>query len=175
LKGITYSFPEQVRDTYSASAQLTGEPVLGELVGKDIELALLPIVLTSWEDWLAQHPNTQVLGMQTGYNRPYLLGAAYGDYFSLNSTMFPVWQRSEQLDTKDRIYALRIDGTPKAYPLNVLIRESVVNDQIGDTNVVLVANRGRVVIQGENLRVGQVLYDSGGEVRAFNALARSSK
>jgi hypothetical protein len=154
------------RQTRTLWNQLTGEPVLGELVGKDIELALLPIVLTSWEDWLAQHPNTQVLGLQTGYKRPYLPGAAYGEYFSSNSTMFPVWQRSEQLDTKDRIYALRIDGTPKAYPLNDLVRESVVNDQIGDTNVVLVANRGHVMIQGENLRTGA--YDSGGEVRAFN-------
>jgi hypothetical protein len=72
------------------------------------------------------------------------------------------------LDTKDRIYALRIDGTPKAYPVNDIIIEGVVNDQIGDTNVVLVANRGQVIVQGENQRIGAVTYDSGGEVRAFD-------
>ena len=44
----------------------------------------------------------------------------------------------------------------------------MVNDLVGDTNVVLVANRGRVVVQGENQRVGPVIYDSGGEVRAFD-------
>ena len=30
--------------------QLTGEPVLGELVEEELELKLLPVVLTSWED-----------------------------------------------------------------------------------------------------------------------------
>lgn len=156
------------RQTRTLWNQLTGEPVLGELVEDDIELSLLPVVLTSWEDWLAQHPETQVLELETGYERYYLPGAAYGDYFSSTSTMFPVWQRGEQLDTKDRIYTLRIDGRPKAYPLNDILFEGVVNDQIGETNVVLVANRGRVMVRGENLRVGLVIYDSGGEVRAFD-------
>ena len=156
------------RQTRTLWNQLTGEPVLGELVGHDVELSLLPVVLTSWEDWLAQHPDTQVLELETGYERYYLPGAAYGDYFSSTSTMFPVWQRGDQLDTKDRIYALRIDGTPKAYPLSDLVLEGVINDQIGETNIVLVANRGRVTVRGENLRVGQVVYDSGGEVRAFD-------
>ena len=30
--------------------------------------------------------------------------------------MFPVWLRDDLLGTKDRIYALQIDGIPKAYP-----------------------------------------------------------
>ncbi len=156
------------RQTRTLWNQLTGEPVLGELVGKGIALELLPVVLTKWEDWLAQHPNTKVLGLQTVFERFYLPGAAYGDYFSSTSTMFPVWQRSEQLDTKDRVYALRVDGTPKAYPLNDLAFESVINDQIGETNVVLVANRGRVMVRGESQRVGEVLYEAGGEVRAYD-------
>jgi hypothetical protein len=156
------------RQTRTLWNQLTGEPVLGELVGDNVELALLPVVLTSWGDWLAQHPDTLVLELETGYERYYLPGAAYGDYFASTSTMFPVWQRGEQLDTKDRIYALRIDGTPKAYPISDIIFEGVVNDQIGGTNLVLVANRGRVMVRGESQRVGPVDYDSGGEVRAFD-------
>jgi hypothetical protein len=44
------------RQTRTLWNQLTGEPVLGELVGANVELELLPVVLTSWEDWLAQHP-----------------------------------------------------------------------------------------------------------------------
>ena len=156
------------RQTRTLWNQLTGEPVLGELVGQNVELSLLPVVLTSWGDWLAQHPDTQVLDLDTGYQRFYRPGAAYGGYFSSSSTMFPVWQRSGLLDTKDRIYALRIDGTPKAYPLDRLVLEGVVNDQIGGTNIVLVANRGRVTVSGESLRQGKVTYDAGGEVRAFD-------
>jgi len=156
------------RQTRTLWNQLTGEPVLGELVEEQLELELLPVVLTSWEDWLTQHPDTQVLGLETGYERFYLPGAAYGDYFSSTSTMFPVWQRGDQLDTKDRIYALRIEGTPKAYPLNDILIEGVVNDDLAGTNIVLVANRGPISVRGENRRVGPVVYDAGGEVRAFD-------
>lgn len=52
--------------------------------------------------------------------------------------------------------------------LNDLAFEGVINDQVGDTNVVLVASCGRVMVRGENLRVGEELYDEGGEVRAFD-------
>lgn len=155
------------RQTRTLWNQLTGEPVLGELVGQGIQLELLPVVLTSWSDWRAQHPDTQVLGLETGFERYYLPGAAYGHYFSSETTMFPVWQRADDLDTKDRIYALRVDGTPKAYPLELLVERQVVNDRIGDTELVLVATRGTVTVEGSSLQVGEVTYDSGGEVRAF--------
>jgi len=146
---------------------LPEEPVLGELAATDVQLSLLPVVLTSWSAWQAQHPETRVLALETGFERYYLPGAAYGDYFSSDATMFPVWQRADQLEAKDRIYALRVGGIPKAYPLARLVEEIVVNDTIGDTNVVLVATRGRVTVNGSSLRSGNVTYDAGGEVRAF--------
>jgi hypothetical protein len=153
--------------TRSLWNQLTGEPVLGPLASTDLRLSLLPLVLTSWSDWRAQHPATRVLRLETGYQRYYLPGAAYGHYFSGESTMFPVWDRSQQLRPKDRIYALRVEGIPKAYPLELLVAEQVVNDRIGASNVVLVATRGRVTVEGVSLQAGPVVYDAGGEVRAY--------
>ena len=50
--------------------QFSGEPVVGALVGSGIELELLPIVLTTWGDWLAAHPDTTVLDIETGLYRP---------------------------------------------------------------------------------------------------------
>jgi hypothetical protein len=155
------------RETRTLWNQLTGEPVLGELVGTDLRLSILPIVLTSWSDWLEQHPDTQVLSLETGYQRPYEIGAAYGDYFSFDGTMFPVWQRSDELGTKDRVYALYLDGVPKAYAVNKLVEEQVLNDRLGETPLVLVAQRGTVEVEGLNQRAGPVTYGSGGEVRAF--------
>ncbi|MGH2620716.1 MAG: DUF3179 domain-containing protein [Anaerolineales bacterium] len=155
------------RQTRTLWNQLTGEPVLGELVATEVQLSLLPVVLTSWSAWRAQHPDTLVLALETGFERYYLPGAAYGNYFASDATMFPVWQRGEQLEPKDRIYALRVDGIPKAYPLGRLVEEEVVNDTIGATNLVLVATRGRVTVNGDSLQAGAVTYDSGGEVRAF--------
>ncbi len=152
------------RQTRTLWNQLTGEPVLGELVGTGVKLDLLPVVLTSWESWLEQHPDTLVLDVNTGFKRPYEPGAAYGSYFADTDTMFPVWQRSNLLESKDRIYALQVENIPKAYPVAILIEEQVVNDTIGDTNIVLVAARDDVTV-----RSGPVTtYNAGGEVRAYN-------
>lgn len=145
--------------------QITGEPVLGELVGKGITLNLLPVVVTSWEAWLEQHPDTKVLSIDTGYQRIYEPGAAYGSYFASDETMFPVWQRSQLLETKDRVYALQVDGLPKAYPLKILIEEIVVNDVIGDTSLVLIASRGDLTVRSSG---SLTTYNAGGEVRAYD-------
>jgi len=148
--------------------QLTGVPVLGVLAGSDVKLSLLPVVVTAWEAWLDQHPDTLVLDINTGYSRPYVPGAAYGDYFSSDDTMFPVWQRNNLLSTKDRIYALQIEGIPKAYPLDILKEEQVINDTVGSTEIVLIATRNEIVVDGTNYRTGTVTYNAGGEVRAFD-------
>jgi len=167
VDGIPALDQAEMMPAAEAGYLLPEEPVLGELAATDVQLSLLPVVLTSWSAWQAQHPETRVLALETGFERYYLPGAAYGDYFSSDATMFPVWQRADQLEAKDRIYALRVGGIPKAYPLARLVEEIVVNDTIGDTKVVLVATRGRVTVNGSSLRSGNVTYDAGGEVRAF--------
>ena len=150
------------RQTRTLWNQLTGEPVLGELVGTDIRLDLLPVVLTTWEAWQAQHPETVVVAEDTGFPRNYTPGAAYGNYFAAEETMFPIWQRGDDLLTKDQIYALNINDVPKAYPLDVLTKEQVVNDELAGTNLVLIANRGLLRVNGDNQYVGKVEYQAGG-------------
>jgi hypothetical protein len=155
------------RQTRTLWNQLTGEPILGSVANKDLTLEILPVVLTTWTEWQSRHPETLVLDLDTGYERVYEPGAAYGDYFSAEDTMFPVWQRSDLLPQKDRVFTLRIDGIPKAYPLAILAEDQVVNDMIGETAVVLVALNGVLDVEGNNLRVGAVKYEAGGEVRAY--------
>jgi hypothetical protein len=155
------------RQTRTLWNQLTGEPVLGELVNADITLDLLPVVLTTWQEWQNQHPDTLVVDVETGFPRNYTAGAAYGNYFADSGTMFPVAQRSGLLAPKAQIYALRVEGTPKAYPLQDLADERVVNDTIDATNLVLVAANGLVQVEGDNQYVGEVTYQAGGEVRAY--------
>ncbi|WP_420628909.1 DUF3179 domain-containing protein [Candidatus Leptofilum sp.] len=161
------------RSTFTLWNQLTGEPVLGDLAAGDIRLNLLPVVLTTWADWQEQHPETLVVDMETGFNRLYVPGAAYGDYFANDSRlfqdglMFPVWQQSDQLFNKDHVYALRIDETPKAYPVIDLLAERVVNDVVGETAVTLVAAGEIVEVEGISQRIGPVTYTSGAEIRTF--------
>lgn len=156
------------RQTRTLWNQLTGEPVLGPLADSDVRLNVLPVVLTTWEAWLETHPDTLVLSRRTGFDRDYSAGAAYGDYFAFEDTMFPVAQRSGLLAPKDQVFAIRIDETPKAYPIDVLVAERVVNDILGETAVVILAPRDVVEIEGQSLRSGSVRYQAGGEVRAYD-------
>lgn len=158
------------RPTRTLWNQLTGEPVLGELADTDIRLNILPIVLSAWADWLEQHPDTLVLDRNTGVYPAefYEPGILYGNYFAAEETMFPVWQRSELLESKDFVYALHLDGVPKAYDVKALADEQVVNDTIGETPVVLVAARDTVTVDGLHRLQTPVTYTNGGEVRAFD-------
>ena len=92
--------------------------------------------------------------------------------------MFPVPNRSESLQDKSRIYALRIDGEPKAYSVDLLAEEQVVNDTFGGLDIVLVATRGTVDVLGANIteylsieegayETDELVYNAGGEVRAY--------
>ena len=129
------------RQTDTLWNQLTGEPVNGPLVGSGIALRRLPIVVTDWASWQTAHPETVVLEIDTGHHRDYTPGAPYGRYFASPDTMFPVYQRSKALPTKAFIFALVIDGTPKAYPLEGLRDEQVTNDVLAGRAIVLVSNQ----------------------------------
>ncbi len=160
--------------THTLWDQLTGEPVLGPLAASHLVLAPRPIVVTTWAAWKAQHPATRALDLPTGYDRPYALGVPYGAYFAAPTTLFPVWQRSRLLPAKAQVYAVRVNGVPKAYPLDALIRQRVVNDIVEGTPIVLVATRGIVTVNRhwatgavDRLPGGTVRYETGGEVRAY--------
>ena len=140
------------RGTKTLWNQLTGKPVIGKLVGKNLELKVLPLVLTSWGEWKAQHKNTKVLSLETGYRRPYQIGATYGRYFASPNTMFPVRKKIGKLPRKARIYAIQSGGLAKAYPLDELNKAGgVVNDRVGQKNLVVVYKDavGRVKISDD--------------------------
>jgi hypothetical protein len=97
-------------------SQLTGKPVEGALAGSGIELGLLPVVLTTWGSWLGLHPETRVLSPETE-NQP------------------------ESLDPgpeTSSIYGLVAGEIAKAYPVDRLAQEKVVNDELAGRPVVLV-------------------------------------
>ena len=134
------------RTTYSLWSQLLGEPVVGPLADSGMKLSFFPVSLTTWGEWAARHPNTTVLSLKTGVYAPsrYLpeedAGSFYSDYRNSAEVMFPVWNRDTRLDPKDEVLALSIDDVHKAYPTGVLQRERVVNDELGGTEVVIVAS-----------------------------------
>jgi hypothetical protein len=119
---------------------MTGTPASGALAESGIQLQQLPMVVSDWGSWLKLHPETSVLSLFTGYQRKYQVGAAYGDYFNNpDQLMFPIWQQDTAiLPNKQTVFTLSLNNTPKAYPLDVLLREVVTNDEIGGEGVVLI-------------------------------------
>jgi hypothetical protein len=130
------------RNTDTLWHHLWATPAFGPLVGSGIKLKALPITLTTWEAWYADHPNTKVMDFNTGFVRDYSVGAVYQDYFNSPDTMFPVWRRKDLLPTKSWIFTQLIGGRPKAYPLSVLKEELVVNDTLAEQNLVVIYDRG---------------------------------
>ena len=134
------------RETETLWHQFTGEPILGPLVDSGIRLDFFPVVLTTWQEWFEEHPDTTVLALETGvypggsYFPEADRRAIYNDYFNAAETMFPVPFRDESLETKDVVLGLGLGETYKAYPADVLSRELVVNDVVGGTDVVIVGS-----------------------------------
>ena len=126
------------QQTKSLWHHMRGEPVVGPLADSGIRLTPWPVVTTTWREWLRRHPRTVVLDVDTGHVRDYTPGRPYGTYYASPETMFPVFPRSSRLATKDVVFVLRLDPDRKVYPLGVFDRESVVNDAVGQTSVVLV-------------------------------------
>jgi hypothetical protein len=155
------------RETRTLWNQLTGRPVLGPLAAEEIELALLPAVVTSWGAWRERHPETTVLSLDTGHVRPYAPGMPYGGYFQSPGKMFPAPETRDELRSKARVFGLAHDGVAKAWPLDRLAEVRVTNDVIGAAGVVLVALEGRVEVEGRSPDVGRVVYEAGGAVRAY--------
>ncbi len=155
------------RQTRTLWNQFTGEPVLGALAGRELRLSRIPSVVARWKDWLARHPDTTVLSLATGHDRPYRPGAAYAGYFAAPGTMFPVGRKRGELPEKERIFGVDRSGLAKAYPLGTLLERGVVNDAVGDLPLVLVAYGARIWVDGSSVQSGPARYESGGEVRAY--------
>lgn len=132
------------RGTRSLWHALTGEPVLGPLVGSGKSLELLPVSVTTWEEWTAEHPNSLTIAFDTGFQRPYIKpgepGAAYTIYFNTPELMFPVFELNPLFDAKTPVYALRTPEEAKAYPIDVVSEEQVINDVFSSMEIVVVGD-----------------------------------
>jgi hypothetical protein len=145
------------RQTHSLWNQFTGRPVVGPLTGSGIELEVLPVTITSWQDWRTRHPETKVLSLDTGFERDYAPGRPYGEYFASKDLMFPVLVPDERLAPKDYVFALR-GAHDKAWSLAAFEGGRVINDE--DLDIVLIGDAATRSVRA---------YQSGG--RRFAATA----
>jgi len=115
------------RKTESLWSQLLARAVTGEMNGT--RLKVLPLVVTTWSEWRAQHPKTRVLSRGTGDNRNYDRDP-YAGYETSKGIYFPVKKQDPRYHPKEQVLGLEIDGQFKAYPVAELSRtEGEIQDR----------------------------------------------
>lgn len=129
--------------TKSLWSTIEGQPVVGQLVGKDIELKRKTVVTTTWGEWKRRHPETKVLSLATGHRRDYSEGAAYRRYFATDRLMFNVPLHDERLKNKQSVLALRSEIEPAdrlAITTDFLADHPVYHDTIGGVGFVVLTD-----------------------------------
>ena len=121
------------RESNSLWSQILGKAVTGP--SKGVKLEVVPTTHTSWEDWIARHPDTLVLSEDTGHARDYSRDP-YAGYDANPVIPFPVANSSSRFDNKDVVLGLEVDGKYKAYPFTELAKtEGLVVDTVGDREI----------------------------------------
>lgn len=144
LRGSNFTMRD--RETCSRWQQATGEAFEGPLKGK--RLPVVPFRLTTWGEWLSQHPETLALVPEPRYEAQYdLMGqmivnlrraTQVGVLGSESDRSRAPLRNDPRLPPTEQIFGLEIGGNHKAYPLALLRNGGVVNDQMGATPVLLV-------------------------------------
>lgn len=121
------------RQTNSVWSHLDGEAFEGQMIGK--EMSFLPLIHTTWEEWLALHPETSVLSYETDFEAQYrsvTIGMPNGRYdrdlLSLDDRL-----RSEEL-----ILGVMVGDAFVAYPVAALEQTSgVINVEVDGMPIVV--------------------------------------
>src|SRR5436305_10803045 len=110
------------RQTGTLWRQLTGAPVEGPLAGSGAQLQPLAVVLTTWTRWFQSHLESRVLAQEA---------APQGAEAQLGSEPAGPW-----------VYGVTAGGATKAYPVDLVAKLGVIDDEVGGRPVVVVAEPG---------------------------------
>lgn len=148
------------RETESLWSQIMAEAISGPMQGSKLEF--LPTAHTTWGDWFARYPDTEVLSPDTGFHRDYSRDP-YADYVQSDALMFPVRFLDARLHPKEQVIGLNIGGERKAYPFSRLdaVPGGTLVDRVGGEEV-------RVEFDTAS-RTGRVLGPDGEEIASLIA------
>ena len=111
--------------------QLTGEAIAGELTGTVLDR--FPITVTTYGEWIAEHPDTAVLDIPTraatniggneitgGANYSYEPGDAYAEYYATPDVFWPAVEVPDVFAEKDLVATLDFAGEQLAVGVDAL-------------------------------------------------------
>ena len=118
--------------TDSLWPQFFGEAIDGPLKGKKLEV--VAVLQTTWQEWLGLYPDTLVLDKRGRYSSD-----SYSGYYRGGSKGVLGESRSDdRLDAKDVVLGMRLDSMAKAYSVESLKRQPVVNDVLAGKEVLVI-------------------------------------
>lgn len=94
------------RATNSLWQQVSATAFAGPRRGQ--KLARFPVTMTTWGEWLAAHPDTQVLTTGTGDGSDTSDKSPYAEYEKSDRIMFPVQRMSELARPKSVVYGVQL-------------------------------------------------------------------
>lgn len=124
------------RTSESLWSQALGQAIVGEHAGKELER--IPFDVAFWREWKALYPESKVLSQDTGFGRPYSVDP-YGNYYTDPNILFPVSHRDDRLGPKEIVVGLENEGVYRAYPIQQIEDNHIINDEIGDRKIALMS------------------------------------
>jgi hypothetical protein len=124
------------RTTESLWQQLTGEAIVGDQTGSQLDFVASSIV--SFADFRQAYPEGIVLSRDTGFQRDYGRNP-YAGYDSMGNSPFLFdGEDDDRLPAMERVVTVALEGVDVAYPLSLLSEVGAINDtQNGQDLVVL--------------------------------------
>ena len=136
-------------DTYWS--QLDGLAIVGELTG--MKLTSVSIDTVTWREWKEEHPDSEVLSLDTGYSRSYGFDP-YGGYYEDDFLIFPVEGQDDRVHPKTVIFGVEVNGAYKAYREDDLKELVKIEDTVGGARITL-EREDSGLVRVTNLQTGE--------------------
>ena len=121
------------RQTNSVWSHLDGVAIEGPLTGT--EMSFIPLIHTTWEEWLDLHPDTSVLSYDTDFQAQYrdvTIGMPNGRFAQDLLTV------DDRLQSEALVLGIMVEDAFVAYPVSVLEQTSgVINDNVAGIPIVV--------------------------------------
>lgn len=103
-------------------SQLQFRAIAGPAAENKTELARIPAVITRWDQWLRDHPDTTLVTGIPDWRKQYLR-KSYNTYFANDELKFPVtplWQKQNGIDLKTPIVAVPVASGWQVFPASTM-------------------------------------------------------
>ncbi len=130
------------RQTQSEWSQFNGQALVGPKAGCHLDPVAVDVV--SWHSWESAHPETFVLGLDTGFDRDYTQNP-YATYYAYGASCFPLAAQDPCLSAQTVVYGIEVDGVAAAYCESTLSQRGTIDDRVGGVRIRIVKDSTGIV------------------------------